>query len=391
MKEGKTLRVLFFNYEYPPLGGGAANANRYLLQAYQKDPTIQVDLITASPDQETHTQVLSPQITVHTLPIGKTPHTLHHQSQLDLVRYSIRASGFARQLLKTNHYDVIHAFFSVPCGALAWWLGKKHRIPYIVSLRGADVPGYSERFLFLYIFLTPLITKIWRSAYRVISNSQGLKELALRSAPQQPIGVIPNGVDTEKFSPHPENIPKEEWIITAGATRLTARKGIHLIIEALPELITVQPNIIFEVMGDGASLGALQELTKALGIENHVRFLGRIDAAQTCAYYTRARVFVLPSANEGMSNALLEALASGLPVVVTNTGGSGELVEEGKNGFIIPRTKEAIVDSVRKLLADESLRQALGQESRARAEAHSWSTVADEYIQLYRAATKDRV
>lgn len=377
------MKILFLNYEYPPLGGGAANANAYLLQAYKEYPDLEVDLITASPDSENHTIKLSEGITVHTVNIGKSKESLHHQSQLDIIRYTSRGYKLANTFLKTKEHDVIHAFFTVPCGALAYLLGKKYKTPYIVSLRGSDVPGYSDRFSFLYIFITPIIKYIWKKAARVISNSQGLKELALTSAPEQGIGIIPNGVDTEKFFSVPEGAPDNEWIITAGATRLTSRKGIHLIMEALPELIACQPKLMFEVMGEGSALEELQLLAKELGIESHVRFLGRIASQDTPKYYQRAKVFILPSANEGMSNALLEALASGLPVVVTDTGGSSELVENGKNGFIIPRSKDAIVSAVKKLLDDEALRVAMGTESRVRAEAKSWASVAKQYVECY--------
>lgn len=381
-KEG-SCRVLFFNYEYPPLGGGAANANAYLLKAYRENPGLQVDLITTSPDEKDHTENLSERISLYKIAIGKNEATLHYQSQLDLIKYSFKAYALAKKLLRENKYDVIHAFFSVPCGALAYVLGKKYKIPYLVSLRGSDVPGYSERFSLLYIALTPFIKQIWKSAFRVVANSDGLRRLALQSAPLQAIDIIPNGVDTEKFFPKSENVPSEEWIITAGATRLTERKGIHFIMEALPALVALKPNLIFEVMGEGEALPKLQALVQERGLKNHVRFLGRIDPSETYIYYQRASVFILPSANEGMSNALLEALASGLPVIVTDTGGSSELVEERKNGFIISRTSEAIVRTVTELIQNEEERKRMGREARKRAESQSWSRVASQYTDLY--------
>jgi glycosyltransferase involved in cell wall biosynthesis len=144
---------------------------------------------------------------------------------------------------------------------------------------------------------------------------------------------------------------------------------------------------MFEIMGEGSALEELQALATKLEVESHVRFLGRISSSDTPAYYQRARVFILPSANEGMSNALLEALAAGLPVVVTDTGGSSELVENGKNGFVIPRTTEAIVSAVKKLLENEETRIKMGKVSRARAEAQSWDSVAKQYVECYQSTT----
>ena len=385
------MRVLFLNYEYPPLGGGAANATEYLLKEYSQDPTLSVDLVTSSPSTERQEIWLGDRICVHALPIGKNGNNLHHQSQKDLLVYSFRAYWYAKKLLRTNKYDVIHAFFGVPCGVLAMQLGKQFGIPYIVSLRGADVPGYSERFSFVYTILTPLIRRVWKKALRVIANSRGLRELALLSLPQQEIGIIPNGVDTTRFSPKQASVAEDEWIITSGATRLTARKGLHLVIEALPALLRINPRVIFEIMGDGASEERLRLRAEELGVSERVRFLGRIASAETARYYQRAKVFVLPSANEGMSNALLEALASGLPAVVTDTGGSNELVVEGKNGFVIKRESKAIEEAVGYLLAHEEERKLMGKASRVRAEAQSWQAVANAYQELYLEATSQKI
>ena len=385
------MRVLFLNYEYPPLGGGAANATEYLLREYSQDPTLSVDLVTSSPSTERQEIWLGDRICIHALPIGKNGNNLHHQSQKDLLVYSFRAYWYAKKLLRTNKYDVIHAFFGVPCGVLAMQLGKQFGIPYIVSLRGADVPGYSERFSFVYTILTPLIRRVWKKALRVIANSRGLRELALLSLPQQEIGIIPNGVDTTRFSPKQASVAEDEWIITSGATRLTARKGLHLVIEALPALLRINPRVIFEIMGDGASEERLRLRAEELGVSERVRFLGRIASAETARYYQRAKVFVLPSANEGMSNALLEALASGLPAVVTDTGGSNELVVEGKNGFVIKRESKAIEEAVGYLLAHEEERKLMGKASRVRAEAQSWQAVANAYQELYLEATSQKI
>ncbi|MEI9966993.1 MAG: glycosyltransferase family 4 protein [Candidatus Moraniibacteriota bacterium] len=111
--------------------------------------------------------------------------------------------------------------------------------------------------------------------------------------------------------------------------------------------------------------------------------IGRVPREATPGYYQQARAFVLPSSNEGMSNALLEGLASGLPAIVTDIGGTRELVSEGENGFIVPiGSGEAIVEALRKLLDDSALAARMGAESRRRAEAMSWSRVAKDFLEV---------
>ncbi|MFC1756357.1 glycosyltransferase family 4 protein, partial [Patescibacteria group bacterium] len=328
------MRVLFFNYEYPPLGGGAANATFYILQEFSKIPDLTVDLVTSSIDNEYHLETLGNNIEIHRLPIGKNKNNLHFQSQKDLLIYYWKAYRFAKKLIRKNQYDLCHSFFTVPCGFLSYQIKKKYKLPYIISLRGADVPGYSERFTFLYKIITPLVKSIWENASKVISNSEGLKKLALKTNSSQSIGIIFNGVDINCFKP---NVDKgnNKFYITAGASRITARKGINYLIEAIGILASKHQNIYMDIIGDGNEKYNLISLVEKLRLEDRIEFLGRIPRDETAAYYQQASLFVLPSLNEGMSNAMLEALASGLPIISTDTGGAKELVKDGENGLIV--------------------------------------------------------
>lgn len=139
----KKINILFLNYEYPPLGGGAGNATWYLLKEYEKMPDLQVTLVTSSTGSF-RMERPSDNVTIYYLDIGKRG-SLHYQSSKDLLKYSWKAWLFCRRYLKGNHIDLIHAFFGIPCGLIALLLGK----PYIVSLRGSDVPFYNNRFHWL--------------------------------------------------------------------------------------------------------------------------------------------------------------------------------------------------------------------------------------------------
>ncbi|MEK9151118.1 MAG: glycosyltransferase family 4 protein [Patescibacteria group bacterium] len=379
------MKILFLNYEYPPLGGGAGNATEYLLKEYAQVPDLEVHLVTSSADDKAHEATVGDQVFVHSLPIGKSPQTLHFQSIFDVLRYSWAGYRFARKLLSPGDFDAIHAFFSVPCGVQAYLLGRRFKIPYIVSLRGADVPGYSERFSFLYIFLKPIIRFVWKHSAFVVANSEGLRELALRTNREQPIDVIHNGIDSNHFSPRPEARPEDAFIITLGASRVTMRKGVQYLIEAVSMLVAKSPQIRLKILGDGDDKERLENMVKVMKLESHVMFLGRIPREETAPYYQEASVFVLPSQNEGMSNALLEALASGLPIIATDTGGSKELVADGENGFIVKmRSAEDIAEKLARLIADPALRQRFGEASRTRAEKMSWKNIARQYVEVYR-------
>ncbi len=378
------MRILFFNYEFPPLGGGAGNASYYLLREYAKNPEVTIDFVTASVDEEIHYAVFGDNVTIHRLPIGKNQANIHYQTKKELLKYAWESYKYGRELAKKNHYDLSHSFFSVPCGFVSLLLKWEFKIPYIVSLRGSDVPGYSERFTFLYQFITPIIKKIWSQAHFVVANSQGLKELALKTLPKKEIRVIFNGIDVREFFPDHSKLNPNQFHIVC-VSRVTPRKGIRFLVQAFKILEGRYEHVRMLIVGDGNEKKSLEELVQALGLEDKIVFLGGVAHERVVEYYQKANVFVLPSLNEGMSNTVLEALACGLPVVATDTGGTKELIKDGVNGLIV-RMKDSndLVEKIEKLVLNPELEKNMALESRKLAEKISWDIIADEYYKLYR-------
>lgn len=360
------MNVLMLNYEFPPIGGGAANANRYMLREFAEMDGLSVDLVTSSADGDERVS-FGDGIQIFKLDVGKRDH--HHWTQLEVLRYAVRGYLKTRKLANRNDYDLVHAWFTVPSGVMAAGLG----LPYLVALRGSDVPGYNERFELQYTVLKPIIRRTWRGADAVVANSEGLRDLALETL-EMDIDVIPNGVDVGEFTPdHDRNEPMEVLCVS----RLVERKGIRYLLMALADL-----DVELTLVGEGQRQAELEVLARDLEIDDRVSFEGYVPHDHLSAYYQAADVFVLPSFNEGMSNSLLEALAAGLPVIVTETGGTAELVSN--NGFVVSKADaEAIETSLRRYLDDEALREDHGRASRRRAEKMSWRSVSERYVDLY--------
>jgi glycosyltransferase involved in cell wall biosynthesis len=372
------MRLLLLNYEFPPLGGGAAHATYNLLKEFTKVDNLEIDVVVSSPDNEFRQIEFSKHITVYKLPINKKSGGIHYQTNKDLLIYSHKASRFIKNLLREKKYHLCHAFFGVPCGYVAYRFRKC--FPYIVSLRGSDIPGYNLRFSTLYKFITPTIKRVWHNARVVVANSQGLKELALKTDPQQTIGVIYNGIDTQLFKPTGS---KDSVFRILCVARLIERKGIKYLIEAADQLIKQYKNVELMLVGKGNIENELKNEVQRRGIAKQVKFMGFVAQADLPHIYNLAKVFVLPSLNEGMSNTVLEAMACGLPIVATVTGGTAELVKD--NGFTIPmREGRAIYETCLKLIEDEELRQKMGDKSREIAESMSWQKIAAEYINIYK-------
>jgi len=374
------MKLLILNYEFPPLGGGAANANFYLFKELSTRPHLKIDLITSSVSKF-RIEKFSSNITIHYLDIGKN-NNLHNQSIVDLLRYSAKCYRYARKLISRNNFQLIHAFFGVPCGYIAKRLG----LPYIISLRGSDVPFHTPKYWLLdKLFLQKLSKHVWHKSKCTVVNSIGLKEEAESTTADLPFEVIYNGVDTEKFRPHEgaarELFRAEETFVVITTGRLAPHKGPQYLLEA----VALIPEAMLVFVGDGPMKNELESQANAKGI--NALFTGKLSQEEMIPYLQHSDVFVLPSLNEGMSNSMLEAMAVGLPIVATNVGGSGELIKG--NGFIVEKGKaSAIHDALKKYHGNEALIKVHGAKSREMALGLSWKNMADQYVVLYEKMTQ---
>jgi glycosyltransferase involved in cell wall biosynthesis len=257
-------------------------------------------------------------------------------------------------------------------------------LPYLVRVCGPDIPGFEQRYRPLYPILTPVIKAIWRDAEWVVAKCQGEADMIRAISPDLKIDLIANGVDLTAF--HPAPIADGGPLQVICVARLIERKGQAHLIEALRRLVAEGHDLCLELVGEGDARAAYEDLARRLGVAERVTFAGYVPRERIAAHYAGAHVFVLPSYNEGMSVATLEAMAAGLPVVVTRTGGAAELVAEGVNGWIFAwGDVDALTDHLRRLAANRDLARRMGAASRARAAAFSWDAAAQHYLELFQA------
>jgi len=380
------MKLLMLNSEYPPLGGGQGNANKHLFEVFnrQKDMDIAIDMVVASTDtfrKEAHHKGQ-----IYFLDIGKKNRNLHFQSAFDLIQYTLKVFFYSITLIKQNRYNLIVAWAGVPAGFVAFLLNILFNIPYIVLLRGADVPFWDPRWKRLdRLVLCRLSPYIWKRAGGVYANSDGLRVLAQSVWPKGAVGVIYNGVDTELFAPSALQSTVNKRVVILSVGRLIPRKGFHDLIEALGDL----KRFDFEVwiVGEGPERERLTALAASKGLTERIRFFGIKPQAELAMLYRQADIYCLPTLNEGMSNTVLESMACGLPVVTTNVSGNSELVTD--NGFVVqPGDKNALRDGLARLLSDIELQKSMGRMSRDRAKMFSWDNVVRQFYQAFLNAVK---
>jgi glycosyltransferase involved in cell wall biosynthesis len=229
-----------------------------------------------------------------------------------------------------------------------------------------------------------------RLADRVTANAEEVRRHAheVEGCSLDKIVVIPNGVDLTRFAttvatPPPVEMPASGPIVGC-VGRLSGKKGHSDLLEAAALVLRRRPDTTFVLVGDGALRSELRAQADGLGLNGQVRFVGHVNDPVPLLY--RMNLFVLPSRIEGMSNALLEAMAANRAVVATSVGGNPEVVVDGVTGLLVPpRDPARLANAVLTLLADPQRASAMGAAGRARVETcYSVQAMLRQLEDLYR-------
>ena len=374
------LRILMINYEYPPFGGGTGLACSQLLDEFASVSSLEIELVTSGPGRRVEVVRPAPSIRIHRLPVRKRAE--HFWRASEIAEWTARALACSRRLAAAKRFDLCHCWSGWPAGLIG--LALSRRLPYLVSLRGSDVPGYNARLRWLDpLLFRHVARRVWRRAAHVAAVSHSLRRLALETAPDARIDVIPNGVDTRRFRPGARG---GAGLLFVG--RLIERKGVDVLVRGFGDLAREHAQLTLAIAGDGPEKARLQELCRRLGVAERVTFLGHLDRDALAECYRGASIFVLPAIRDAMPNAALEAMASGLAVIAT-PGGAGDLI--GDSGLVIaPGDPSAIRHAVGRYLADRRLLAAHQERSLALARSMSWRDVAEGVLELYDALTGKR-
>jgi phosphatidyl-myo-inositol dimannoside synthase len=379
------MRVLMLDNEFPPLGGGMGTVNRALLECYARRPELEIDLITSALGGRQEVEQFAERIRIIKVPVWNR--NIHHSTCRELILYSAQALPQSLKRHRARPYDFCLAWSTLPAGGVALALHRLAMLPYAVWVSGPDIPGFERRYRFIYPLFSPVIRSIWRNATHVVAKCADEIEMirTVETAPN--IRFIPNGVDLASFRPGPD-LPDDGPLRVICVARLIERKGQDHLIEAIKRLTDSGINVVLSLIGTGDSQRDYEDHACRLGIEDRVQFVGYVPREEINAYYNSAHVFVLPSYNEGMSLAALEAMAAGLPLVVTRTGGTKELVEEGVNGYSFQwGDVETLTNYLRILTKDRTLVRRMGASSRARAAVFGWDVIADRFLEVFNQIT----
>ena len=283
---------------------------------------------------------------------------------------------------KQPHLLHLHQWGSQAIGRI---VARLCGVPTILHIHMADspVPGYVR-------FLNRALERYTTRAIAVSEAAKrfGIERLGIR---EEKISVIANGVTLDRFSPRsPEErtearnqlgIPADRLVVGC-VGRLESGKGQEILLRALPQAVRYVPHILCVLVGDGRCRQALEQLVDQLGIRLHVRIAGYVPEVHR--WFATFDLHVVPSLFEGFCLVAVEAMACGLPQVVTRVGALPEILEEGQTGyFVTPGDPGALAERVVALLRDPDARVRMGDQARAAAARYGIETMSERIESLY--------
>jgi glycosyltransferase involved in cell wall biosynthesis len=287
-----------------------------------------------------------------------------------------------------NHYSIIHAFQIGYTSFVSILLAMVLRIPSLIKVASSGSGGDIRRAR--KTAWGKLCLLMAKKATRIIAVSDSVKkELMEEHVHPTAIESIANGVDLELYQPHRDKpamrrrckLPDRNTIIYTG--RLSPEKGIDVLVRSFAQLVKTQPCQLL-IIADGPEQEAVVKLICEHNLDGSVLLVS--NAEEVAPYLEASDLFVLPSRFEGLSNALLEAMACGLPVISTRVGGSRDIIADGVSGLLVAvDATDQLRDAMARVICERQLAVALGENARSAVEArHDMKSVANAYCALYR-------
>ena len=372
------MRILAFNYEYPPLGGGGGVVFGAMYDELAKRHD--VTIVTSGHGQLPEHERLNGQEIFRVPILGRKE--LSTATLTSMLSYVPSAWSRGRSLLSGGRFDLINTHFVVPTGPAPQDLSERFGVPNVLSIHGGDIYDPSKK---MSPHRLPLVRAVVRNllnrAECVVAQSNDTRNNA-RSlyGVNRDIEVVPLGIRLPEVPLRDRAAlglePDRFVMVTVG--RIVARKGIDGVLQVLHRLN--DPKDLLVVVGDGPLRADLEEQSRALGIADRVRFVGRTSEEDKWRWLTAADLFVSTALHEGFGLVFLEGMRAGLPIACYDNGGQTDFLEHDLTGDVVTAGDvEKYTDAVRRMKADPAARERYSAFNRERANEYSIERCAERY------------
>ncbi|HPX75595.1 MAG TPA: glycosyltransferase family 4 protein [Bacteroidales bacterium] len=328
------MKLLILNYEYPPLGGGAGVITQNIAEGLAKLGH-DVSVVTTWFKGEQEVEIVNDNLKIIRLKSKRK--YLFRSNPREMLSWISYAKSFLKKHLVTNKYDLCFANFALPGGEVAYSLKMRFQLPYVIISHGHDIPWFMPKEMMWYHALTyHWIKTICVHSKRNYVQSNDMKtniDAFLGPSFSHKNKIIYNGWDSNVFSPDYSLRKKQFTILFPG--RLVKQKDPMSFLKAINIIKNQIDDFKVIILGDGVLRKKMEKFTKANGLDKIVEFKLWVSKEEMLYNYRSASLTVLPSLNEGMSIATLEALACGQYLIATEVSNNKSLIKEDYNGNFI--------------------------------------------------------
>jgi glycogen(starch) synthase len=385
-------RVLILSWEYPPLiEGGLARHVRKLSEA-MVERDVEVHVLTRG-GEESPAQELANGVVVHRIREPKRPTDLgEFVTWVERMNSDMLAAGV--ELGDRYAFDLVHGHDWLVANACDH-LAKRFEAPLVTTIHATEYgrhQGWVDKHPQTYIH--GVERWIVNRSQRVIACSHYMREqiVDIFGVAEKRVSVIPNGIDPDDLqAQNPAELerlrsefaaPEQKLVLLIG--RLVYEKGFQLALEAMPRLIDAVPGTRFLVAGSGTHEAELHRQAEELGLMEHGTFLGWIGDDVLHSLYRIADLTVVPSIYEPFGLVALEAMASGCPCIVADTGGLREVVVHEEGGLRFRADDpDALADVAIRVLSDDELGRRLVADAYEHVRRFDWADVAEQTAAVY--------
>jgi glycosyltransferase involved in cell wall biosynthesis len=376
------MRILFCNYEYPPLGGGGGVINAQLAEqlAGNHEVTVLTSQAMDLPKREDVNNVEVIRVPV----FGRNEAAA--ASMVSMASYLPSGAWRGRSLLKHRQFDVINTHFVVPTGPLGAHLAAVGKIPNVLTVHGGDLYDPSKSSSpHRHAVLRMVIRRLMKRADVVVGQSKNtIDNVHQYYIPDHPCQLIPLGIERppgkQKGRAELGFANDDKVLVTVG--RLVARKAISQLIDIVARMGDASVKLV--VVGSGPLQEDLEAQAKALGIQDQVRLTGFVSSQEKADLLYAADLYVSTSQHEGFGLVFLEAMAAGLPVVCYDFGGQSDFLETGTTGALVPLNEQDLFQrECSKILSSPELCAQVAGENLRRVESYFIDTCARRYEELF--------
>jgi glycosyltransferase involved in cell wall biosynthesis len=376
------MRILFCNYEYPPLGGGGGVINALLAQELAKrhEVTILTSRALGLPAENVE----------HGIRIIRVPVLLRRQEAVaslsSMLSFMLMGTRTGKKLLASEKYDVINSHFVLPSGPVGDALSRFAGIPHVLTLLGGDVYDPSKFFSpHRHPVLRKWIRLLLKRADAVVGDSQNVLENMGRFYTTEIAGVrIPLGIKMPQINVVPREhygfSREETLLVTVG--RLIQRKALPQLIAMMERLREAAVRLL--ILGSGPEESNLRAEVQRRQLGAKVFLFGHVNEAEKFRILRACDIYVSTSQHEGFGLVFLEAMACELPIVCYDNGGQTDFLQEGKTGFLVPlNNRDAFTKRCELLCSNAGLRKVIGENNRRRVEQFYIDQCALRYENLF--------